>query len=258
MMRLSFAPTMFVIALMTVLGGCASDPDWAQFLPGQTGGIGGSKPNSVDWRLARAAMVAGDVASAVRLYQAEIKRQPQNPELQLEFGQALIVAGSMGEGIDVLNGINPKSKVGAEAAYSLGKAYLVLTQETDALSYFEKAEALKPSDHRILTASGVALDLLRRHAEAQDRYRAALRISPRNEAARNNLALSLALSGQYKEALDIIGPLARLPTAAPRIRQNQALIYGLMGDDMQAGLASHGLSDDDRRHNLAFYALVRE
>ena len=50
---------------------------------------------------------------------------------------------------------------------------------------------------------GVALDLLERHVDAQACYRAVLASTPRHVSARNNLALSLALSGQFAEALDI-------------------------------------------------------
>ena len=104
----------------------------------------------------------------------------------------------------------------------------------------------------------LALDSLGRHAEAQALYRRVLSVTPRHVAARNDLALSLALTGQYDEAIALIGPLVRSSTATPRERENLAIIYGLMGDGDRATMLSRvDLDEGTTRANLAFLAAVR-
>ena len=93
----------------------------------------------------------------------------------------------------------------------------------------------------------------RRHS-----YRAVLATTPRHVSARNNLALSLAVTGQYDEAVALLTPLARSSAATPRIRENLALIYGLMGDaDRAAMLSRADLDDGSIRANMEFIAAVR-
>jgi Flp pilus assembly protein TadD len=77
-------------------------------------------------------------------------------------------------------------------------------------------------------------------------------------AARNDLALSLALTQQYDAALETILPVARLASATPQIRQNLALIYGLKGDSDTADALS--LIDLDRietSSNMKLFSALR-
>jgi Flp pilus assembly protein TadD len=103
------------------------------------------------------------------------------------------------------------------------------------------------------------LDSLNRHSEAQDCYRSVLNVSPRHLSARNDLALSLALTGHFDEAVAMITPLVRSASATPQVRENMAVIYGLMGDADHAAMVSRvDLDEGTTQKNLAFLAAVRE
>jgi Flp pilus assembly protein TadD len=81
---------------------------------------------------------------------------------------------------------------------------------------------------------------------------------PFSVAARNDLALSLAMTGKLDEARTIIEPMARSPAAKPQTRQNLALIYGLLGDDARATAMSRmDLDDAATAANLSFFERVR-
>jgi Flp pilus assembly protein TadD len=70
--------------------------------------------------------------------------------------------------------------------------------------------------------------------------------------------LSLALTGDYDQAITRLQPVAAGPRGTPRERQTLALIYGLKGDRVAATkLASMDLEPAAVQHNLAAYDTLR-
>ena len=209
-------------------------------------------------RLARAARAAGDLASAVNLYRTVLAGQPGDVDLAIEFADTLQDAGAFDEAIDAYGKANAMMPPRLTALLGLARVHLTLDQTDKALVFAESARALAPTDVRVLVIRGVALDKLGRHPEAQASYRAAIESQPRSVAARNDLALSLALGGEYGEAIDILTPMAKSTTAPPRIRQNLALIYGLVGDDTRAAeLSRIDLDIRSTEANLRFFDYAR-
>ena len=54
--------------------------------------------------------------------------------------------------------------------------------------------------------------------------------TPNHISVRNNLALSLTLSGQLDEAVNILTKIVNSENATPQTRQNLAVLYSLRGD----------------------------
>jgi Flp pilus assembly protein TadD len=213
---------------------------------------------AVTLRLARASRAADDLTSAISLYRQAASIKPVDPALMVELGDTLLEAKAYDDAIDVYSQIEANATVRTSALIGLAKAEIALAEPAKALKNLDLAQGSQPKDPRVLINRGVALDLLERHADAQACYRAVLATTPRHLSARNNLALSLALSGQFPEALDIITPMARSPGAPPRIRQNLAVIYGLMGKrDEAAALSRKDLDPATAEANMRFLDLVR-
>ncbi len=215
-------------------------------------------------RLARASRRAGDYGSAVNLYRNAVAAGASDPSLLVELGDTLVDAGSPDDGIDVywkvlgLPKVDPASGARLGAIRGLARAYLQLDQPQTALEHWNEALQMAPKDPASLVGHGVALDTLGRHAEAQASYRAVLADVPHDVPARNNLALSLAMSGHYDEALEIIMPMARAATSTAQLRQNLALIYGLKGDKESASSISRmDLDPQTTEANLRFFDFVR-
>ena len=209
-------------------------------------------------RLARATRSAGDLASAIQIYRKLIANNSAPAEIKVELGDVLVESQSPDDAIDIYSQVEAKAPARLGATLGLTRAYIALGEPAKALDYADEARRLGPQDPRALVDRGVALDSLERHAEAQDCYRTVLAATPRHVSARNDLALSLALSGQYDEAIAIISPLARSSSATPRVRENMAVIYGLKGDAENAAIVSRAdLDDDATKDNLAFLAAVR-
>ena len=115
-----------------------------------------------------------------------------------------------------------------------------------------------PNDPKLLMLIGVADDFIDQHGEAQARYRRGLELAPGDPGLSLNLALSLALTGDYDQAITRLQPVAAGPHGTPRERQTLALIYGLKGDRVAATkLASMDLEPAAVQHNLAAYDTLR-
>ncbi len=85
-----------------------------------------------------------------------------------------------------------------------------------------------------------------------------MRIAPADHSLTLDLALSLALSEKFDQAIALLQPIAYAPAATPQERQTLALIYGLKGDQKMAlELARKDLDSAAADHNLAFYDTLR-
>jgi Flp pilus assembly protein TadD len=214
--------------------------------------------SSPSLRFARAARDAGDLAAAIRLYRTLVAEPSSTPAVKAEYGQVLLSANMLDDAIEILSQVPQGAPDRLGALLGLTKAYLALGEPARAIAPADQALALAPHDVRVLVDRGVALDSLGRHSGAQESYRAVLATTPRGVSARNNLALSLAVTGHYDEAIELLTPLARSSSATPRIRENLALVYGLMGDTNRAAvLSSADLDDSSIKANEAFFAAVR-
>jgi Flp pilus assembly protein TadD len=139
----------------------------------------------------------------------------------------------------------------------LALALLAMGDAPGAMTEIRAALAKRADDPRLYSLMGVAQDMVGRHDLAQQSYRHGIAIAPASVGLRNNYAMSLALSGDYGEAVTKLAEIAG-PQASPRYRLNLALAYGLAGDDAKAAATSREVLDDASvQNNLAYYALLR-
>ena len=209
--------------------------------------------------LANAARKVGDFRSAEEIYNQALTREPGNDAARAQLGATQLQAGAIYDAIKTFNMIGPASPQQVDAQIGLERAYLMLSQPQEAMVHAEKAVALAPNNPHALIGRGVALDMLQRHAEAQAAYRTALVIEPHDPGATSDLALSLAITGQYEEAIRLLTPIVRSPDVTARLRGNLALIYGLKGDQNSAlALNRADMDASAAQANLKFYNLVRQ
>ena len=94
--------------------------------------------------------------------------------------------------------------------------------------------------------------------EAQQRYLDGLEKAPDDIAMRNNLALSIALNGEYEEAVTMLRELASDPVVGSRARRNLALVYAMAGANEQAAaVARADLREWQVQNNLVYYGLLQ-
>ena len=138
----------------------------------------------------------------------------------LALGDTQAAAGFFGRAEEV-HSASPLPHIG------MGASVLAEGDASGALAYFARAKQLGANAAQMGKDRGLAFDLLGRHADAQEDYRAAL-YGPEADEARRRLALSLAITGDREGALAQLAPLvARGDAAGGRCR---ALILALSGD----------------------------
>jgi Flp pilus assembly protein TadD len=145
----------------------------------------------------------------------------------LELGDVQAAAGFFARADEV----DPRSPL---PQAGMGAVSVANGEPQAALPYFKRAQQLGAPLASFACDRGLAYDLLSRQAEAQADYRAALATRDGDEA-RRRLALSLAISGDRANALEMLAPLsAKGDAGVARVR---AFVLALTGDPNAAGNA---------------------
>lgn len=201
----------------------------------------------------------GDYNAAAAFYQRAHEAEPDKPDALIGMGKAFAMGGAMRRSATAFRKALVIDSESSAARRGLGNAMIAMNQADLAIREFEKVLKNNAKDHLAYNGLGVAYDSLGTHTKAQEHYYAGLEIVPGDVSLRNNLGLSLAFAGHFKGAIEILRPLALLPGASPRDRQNLALAYGLSGDMFNAEkFARLDMDAGAVRRNLSYYAALRK
>jgi Flp pilus assembly protein TadD len=249
--------TGLAVAGLLTLAGCAQ--------PGPVTGYVGVVPDeqtpaktfSALMRAGDATRASGDSASAVTFYRRAHALAPENAVPLVRLGETLAGLGAQNEAAETFRAAIERDPKDANAHRGLGNAMLALHQPQIAIQSFNAANALKP-DARSYNGIGVASDMTGNHRAAQVAYQQGLQLASGNLQLQNNFALSLMLSGDYPEAIEILNAVITDPAATPRHRQNLAMAYGLAGDIKEAARVSRlDLEESQVQNNLSYYLTLR-
>ena len=171
---------------------------------------------------------------ALGRYVRAIADNPKDFDALIGAGRAAIALGdphAAGGFFARADEVNPRSPL---PQAGMGAVAVLNGEPHAALPYFNRAQQLGAPVSSFALDRGLAYDLLGRQAEAQADYRIAMAGRDGDEA-RRRLALSLAISGNRAEALQLLGPLmAKGDAAAARSR---AFVMALTGDPNGARVA---------------------
>jgi Flp pilus assembly protein TadD len=251
---------LFSLIAGVALAGCSGSPVNLDPLSVNGRDGGGPVPTyPMLMRIGAAAQSGGDLPNALGVYRRAAEMAPQDPAPLIAAGDVLLQMGSVNEAIVSYNAalVRPGDTQGAQVG--LAKAYLKTGKPELALSPLSNALEATPDDPKLLLLLGMTQDLAGRHLEAQSYYRGGLARAPGNPALTVDLALSLALSGNYPNAIAVLQPLTMSPAGSAQERQTLALIYGLNGNTAEAArLGRVDLDDASVEQNLAYYQSLRE
>lgn len=259
--RAAFPVVVMILGAVSALGLSACAP---------TDGHPAGMPNSLSQlphknrsllKLGDTSRQAGDCAAALHFYQLVFKGDHNRREVaaaHLGAAQCALATGHMSAALNNYKAATKLAPHNPAPLVGMGRVYLIDHQPGRAVGYFDLA--IKEGEHHafIWNDKGVALDQLHRHKDAQQAYHAGLAHYPMDRALRNNLALSLAMSGDLSQAETILRQLVAEPGATARTRQNLSLVLGLEGNDSAARAVSRAdLNSAALDNNQRFYDYAR-
>ena len=260
MRRCQSAAVLLLVLGAISLAGCQDAPS-LHLDPLATNGRNGDAPDigyAAVMHIAAASRAAGDYGNAVNVYRHAATLDTRNPEPLAALGDTLLEMGKPDEAILNYNAARKLNARYQAALRGLAKAYLKTGRPELAGSPLAIAYTDEPNDPKLLMLIGVADDFIGEHGYAQARYQQGLKIAPADQALTLDLALSLALTERYDQAIALLRPTSSAPGATTQERQTLALIYGLKGDQTQARAVSRlDLDAASVDHNLAFYDTLR-
>jgi Flp pilus assembly protein TadD len=257
-MKRYYAAALLAAVSAMALGGCEQSPVHIDPLAvsGRTGRM--QVGYGTVMRLAADAHAARDFAAAVGFYRRAAALNTAAVAPFVGAGNTLLEMGKVDEAIVAYNAALARNRRDPEALRGLARAELLTGKVELAGHPLAVAYEETPNDPKLLQLIGVADDFAGEHAEAQARYRRGLELLPHDPGLSLDLALSLALTGNYGEAIGILRPIALAANASARERQTLALIYGLAGDRPEAArIGRLDLDPQAVQQNLAFYDSLR-
>ncbi len=196
-------------------------------------GCGGKRSAEPGIQVGEEALRNGSPQIALQVAQSILTRSPSDKQALLIKGDAATQLGQNNDAeaafLQVLT-LEPKSVHGK---IGLGRLRLA-TDAAAAAALFEDVLRQEPANLNSLNNLGIARDLQGQHQDAQAFYRRVRSVDPSNIAARVNLALSLAMTGNAAEALPLIEPLANDPSASSKLRHDYAAVLAMGGRERDA------------------------
>jgi Flp pilus assembly protein TadD len=164
----------------------------------------------------------GDPTTAANLYRQLHDVSPQDPVPLARLAGALMALHDYRAAADAYRAALALAPEDADLHRGLALTLLTLGEPEPAMSEVRAALAKHADDPRLYSLLGVAEDMVGHHDLAQQSYRRGIELAPTSAALRNNYAMSLALAGNYADAVARLSEIAG-PTTAPRYRLNLAL-----------------------------------
>lgn len=248
------------ICLMGALSGCANDHLTDNIKADRVvkDGEEASAPKAeAIVRVAQATAARGDWPIAVSLYRRAHKRHPENFDAVYGMARALNKVGAHMEALEAFQlavKLKPKN---VDALRGLGNTLIMLDRSGAAIRHFERA-LNRMEDPRLFNGIAVAYDLLDDYKAAQAFYRVGLKKDSKSLTLRNNLGLSLLLSGDLDAANVELRKVVASPSATRRHRLNLALGLVLAGDSATAEtVARFDLNNRSARDQIAYFETIK-
>jgi Flp pilus assembly protein TadD len=226
MMRGMGSAALLAGVLCAALSGCAQPP--GSEAAKQT------MPADSRLRVALAAEQSGDRELAVTMYAAAAEEAPNDTVVLQRCAEGLARSGRLAEAASLLTRHMPSGPRRTDLMLTLGSIEVLAGQPMQADAALSEVLAVRPDDVKALTNRGIALDMEKRHAEAQALYRKALALAPGDVAISNDLALSLMLSGHAMEARQVLLPFRDVADLPERVRINLGIVEAAGGDHASA------------------------
>ncbi len=180
-------------------------------------------------------------------------QKPTDLRTALNYAKDLKAMGEKEKALTVLQQASLVHGNDQELAGEYGRLALEMEQVGIADQMLAMADDPTKPDWRIVSARGTVMAKQGKYPDAIPFYDRALTLSPNNATVMNNLAMAYAMTGDAKKAEEILRQALAAPDAAPKVRENLALVLGLQGRyDESKAIASGVLNSDTASANAAY------
>ena len=205
-------------------------------------------------RMAASFEQAGDLNSALSLNRRAVIKLPNDPRPLVGLGNVLAQAGDSDRAMASYQRALALAPGHIDAQIGVARQLVRLKQTEQALLVIDGLLAQGVNDARLHNSHGVALDVSGKQAEAKDAYARGLELAPGDRSLMANLALSFAIDGEFRTAVNLLQDSLNDPATRARGREKLALIYALSGQvDAAETVASTALSEEQISVNRPFY-----
>ncbi len=179
-------------------------------------------------------------------------KNPRDLGAALAYAQSLKTLGHKREALAVLQQASLMHGTNRELAADYGRLALELDQVSVAKKLLEVADDPGNPDWRVILARGTALAKEGSYKEAISFYERAQALKPRHPSVLNNLALAYTMSGEPERGEQLLRQASASGVPDAKVRQNLALVLGLQGKyDEATQVASADLAAGEAQANTA-------
>ena len=182
----------------------------------------------------RAAYERADPLARSVFWAREADLNPADPVAGVRLAEALREMGRHDQAVEAAQNVLMVQPGNVEAMLEVGRAHIARGQAFYGVAALEQARDAAPNDWRPLSLLGVAYQQVRRPADAQSAWAAALALSPENPNVLSNMAMAMVAGGDSASAEPLLRRAAAHPDATLQMRQNLALVLGLNGNRTEA------------------------
>ena len=182
----------------------------------------------------RAAYERADPLARSVFWAREADLNPSDPVAGVRLAEALREMGRHDQAVEAAQNVLMVQPGNVEAMLEVGRAHIARGQAFYGVAALEQARDAAPNDWRPLSLLGVAYQQVRRPADAQSAWAAALALSPENPKVLSNMAMAMVAGGDSASAEPLLRRAAAHPDATLQMRQNLALVLGLNGNRTEA------------------------
>ena len=182
----------------------------------------------------RAAYERADPLARSVFWAREADLNPSDPVAGVRLAEALREMGRHDQAVEAAQNVLMVQPGNVEAMLEVGRAHIARGQAFYGVAALEQARDAAPNDWRPLSLLGVAYQQVRRPADAQSAWTAALALSPENPNVLSNMAMAMVAGGDSASAEPLLRRAAAHPDATLQMRQNLALVLGLNGNRAEA------------------------
>src|SRR3990170_609109 len=168
---------------------------------------------------------SGDREKALAQYDRVLKEDPENEEAYLHLATLRAERGEFSRAEEVLGALIARDPDSFLGHHYRGRVLAAQKKFTEALADYDKALSTAPGFDAALLDSCAVLEILGRNAEAEERYRKALHVSPNNPLIRERLGRVLIREKKIDQAVGEYEELRKFSADNPDVRTKLGLLY---------------------------------